>query len=154
MFRSRDGHLPRRTVRWLSRLHTAAYRLTCGIVGRRLAQNDMLLLTTTGRRTGRHRTVPLLYLRDGGSLVVIASYGGRRHHPDWYLNLIGHPEALVQIGRRRTPVRARTASPPERARLWPVVVAAYRGYRTYQRRTDRAIPVVKLDPARQDTRPV
>ena len=146
MLRRSDGHLHRRTVQWLSRIHAAAYRATRGRVGARLVDNDMLLLTTSGRRSGRRRTVPLLYLRDGRRYVVIASYGGRDHHPDWYLNLGSDPDAEVRVGARRIPVRAVTASREERERLWPRVVAAYDGYRAYQGRTDREIPVVLLDP--------
>lgn len=146
VFRTADGHLTRRTVRVLSRTHAVAYTLTKGRVGRRLAGNDMLLLTTTGRRTGTARTVPLLYLRDGDALVVVASFGGHPHHPDWYLNLVDEPAAVARVGGIRHPVRARTAPPDERARLWPRVVAAFDGYAEYQARTAREIPVVLLEP--------
>jgi deazaflavin-dependent oxidoreductase (nitroreductase family) len=137
--------MPRRRVQILSRLHAAVYRLTGGLVGRRLVHNDMLLLTTTGRRSGRPHTIPLLFLREEDSLVLIASFGGRPNHPDWYRNLTENPHATVQVGGRRIPVRARTASPAERERLWPKVLDAYDGYRRYQERTDRRIPVVLLD---------
>jgi len=146
VFRQPNGHLTVRTVRVLSRAHAVAYRLTGGVVGRRLVGNDMLLLTTRGRRSGRRRTVPLLYLRDGGSLVVIASFGGHDRHPDWHLNLLDDPDATVRVGRTLVPVRARTASVEERARLWPQAVAAFDGYRGYQARTEREIPVVLLTP--------
>src|SRR5918994_5462186 len=75
------------TARRLSRLHVLVYRLTGGRIGRRLVNNDMLLLTTCGARTGRKHTVPLLYLRDGETLVVIASWGGRPKNPHWFTNL-------------------------------------------------------------------
>jgi len=133
-------------VRWLSRWHRHIYRLTGGFIGRRLVNNDMLLLTTTGRRSGRPHEVPLLYLRDGESLVVIASYGGRPNYPDWYLNLVAHPEAEVQIRGHRHAVRARVASSEERSVWWPRIVEAYEGYTEYQSRTDRPISVVFLDP--------
>ena len=106
----------------------------------------MLILTTTGRRSGRPHEVPLLYLRDGDNLVVIASYGGRPNYPDWYLNLMARPEAEVQINGRRQAVRARVASSEERSVWWPRVVDAYEGYSEYQSRTNRIIPVVFLDP--------
>jgi len=106
----------------------------------------MLLLTATGRRTGRRRTVPLLFLRDGPRYVVVASYGGRDHHPDWYLNLQSDPDAAIRVGARRISVRAVTAGPEERERLWRRVLEAYDGYRAYQERTGREIPVVLLDP--------
>jgi deazaflavin-dependent oxidoreductase (nitroreductase family) len=134
------------TARRLSGLHRVLYRLTGGVVGRRLVDNDMLLLTTRGARTGRSHTVPLLYLRDGDTFVVIASWGGRPYHPDWYLNLQAHPEAIVQVRSRRWRVRAHTATPEERDLWWPRVLAAYKGYRVYQSHTDRVIPVVFLTP--------
>ncbi len=135
----RDG-----TAKTLSSLHTVLYRASGGLLGRRLVRNDMLLLTTTGRRSGRPHTVPLLYLTEGAALVVVASWGGRPHHPDWFLNLEEDPRALVQVRRHRWPVRARRAAPDVKAVLWPRFVAAYPGYRQYQARTDRDIPVVLL----------
>lgn len=105
----------------------------------------MLLLTTTGRTTGRQHTVPLLYLRDGDRLVVIASYGGRPNHPEWYRNLLADPNATVQILEETRPVQATTMTPEERSVWWPRVVAAYGDYAGYQSRTDREIPVVWLD---------
>lgn len=134
------------TVKRLSSLHRALYRLTGGRLGSRMIDNDMLLLTTRGRRTGLGHTVPLLYLREGESLVVIASYGGRDRHPQWYLNLVADPSVTVQVGTRRLPMIARAASPTEREAVWPRVVAAYHDYAEYQKRTDREIPVVILEP--------
>jgi deazaflavin-dependent oxidoreductase (nitroreductase family) len=133
-------------VRRLSRWHRRIYRLTRGLIGRRLVDNDMLLLTTIGRQSGRRHEVPLLYLRDGEQLVVIASYGGRPNYPDWYLNLVSEPEAEVQIEGRRQSVIARVATSAERAVWWPRIVDAYEGYSQYQSRTKRIIPVVFLDP--------
>jgi deazaflavin-dependent oxidoreductase (nitroreductase family) len=135
-------------LRRLSRLHSSVYRLTGGVLGRRLASNDMLLLTTRGASTGQAHTVPLLYLKDNDTLVVIASWGGRPHHPDWYRNLMADPRATVQVRSKSWPVRARTAGPQERAAWWPRVVAAYEAYNTYQSRTERVIPVVLLNPDR------
>ena len=137
----RDG-----TVRRLSSLHKVVFKLTRGRVGGRLVDNDMLLLTTAGARTGRDHTVPLLFLRHQESFVVIASYGGRDDHPQWYRNLRANPVATVQVGTRSTEVVARTASGEERSRLWPDVVRAYDQYQDYQSRTDREIPIVILDP--------
>ncbi len=131
-------------VKLLSRLHAAVYRATGGRIGRRLVDNDMLLLTTTGRISGRPHTVPLLYLRDGEDLVVIASYGGRPQHPEWYRNLLSDPVATVQILGERRSVRAETMAEDERSAWWPRIVAAYGDYAVYQSRTDRTIPVVRL----------
>ena len=141
------------TVKFLSTLHTAAYRATGGLIGRRLVDNDMCLLTTTGRRSGRAHTVPLLYLEDGDRVVVIASYGGRIHHPEWYRNLIAEPQATLQVLREQTQVTARTADADERAEWWPKVVQAYRDYAAYQSRTDREIPIVFLEPRNRPSAP-
>ncbi len=134
------------TAKRLSAIHRWAYRSTFGLVGRRMVDNDMMLLTTTGRVTGRRHTVPLLYLKDGDSLVVIASWGGRPDDPEWYANLVSDPSVTVQVRGRRWKATARTADADERAAWWPRVVAAYRGYADYQARTEREIPVVFLDP--------
>lgn len=134
------------TARQLSRLHVIVYRLTGGLLGRRLVRNDMLLLTTRGRATRKAHTVPLLYLRQGDTLVVIASWGGRPRDPHWYRNLVAEPRAIVQVRSRIWAVRARTANTDERETWWPRIVAAYPGYRNYQSRTDRIIPVVLLEP--------
>ena len=136
----RDG-----TVKVLSRLHAITYRATGGLIGRRLVDNDMLLLTTTGERTGASHTVPLLYLRENDRLIVVASYGGRRHDPQWYRNLMAEPEATVRIGRTVETVVASTMDPTDRDRWWPRVVEAYGDYATYQSRTEREIPLVWLD---------
>lgn len=130
--------------RW-SAVHAFLYRLTHGVVGRRLVDNDILLLTTTGHRSGEEHTVPLLYLTDGDRYVVIASYGGRPHHPVWYKNLVAQPEVGVQVRSRRQSMVARTATSEERQRWWPRVVAAYDGYAAYQSRTGREIPIVFLE---------
>ena len=137
----------RSMVRFLSRLHRSLFRVTRGVVGRRLVNNDMLLLTTRGRRSGRPHTVPLLYLEGSNDLIVlVASYGGRPHHPDWYTNLCANANAEIQIKGRRSQVLATTAGPVERAEWWPRAVTAYAGYADYQARTDREIPIVLLRP--------
>ena len=130
----------------MSRFHRALYRSTGGMVGLRLVNNDMLLLTTTGRHSDLAHTVPLLYLQNGEGWVVIASYGGRDRHPAWYLNLVDEPVVEVQVSRQHFRARARTANEEERAQWWPLVVEAYGDYAVYQTRTDRVIPVVLLEP--------
>ncbi len=137
-----------RTAKTLSTVHSAAYRLTKGRIGRRLVDNDMLLLTTLGRKTGKPHTVPLLYLRDGDDLIVIASWGGRPEHPQWYTNLEANPEASVQVVECRWNVIAEPMLEDERRQWWPRVVEAYEGYAVYQTRTDRPIPIVRLRPTR------
>jgi deazaflavin-dependent oxidoreductase (nitroreductase family) len=133
-----------RTARNLSTLHAALYHLTRGRIGRRLVNNDILLLTTNGRHTGKPHTVPLLYLREGEQLVVIASWGGRDNHPEWYKNLVADPNVDVQINGASSRMLAATAGPMRRAALWPRVLDAYDGYREYQGRTEREIPIVVL----------
>ena len=137
------------SVRFWSRAHRTIYRLTGGVIGGRLVDNDMLLMSTRGFRTGRMHTVPLLYLEDGDCLVVIASYGGRDRNPAWYENLRAEPRVRVQIGSEKGLMLARTATGAERIDWWPRIEAAYPGYATYQSRTDRVIPVVILEPLQE-----
>ena len=106
-----------------------------------------LLLTTTGRRSGQLRRTALIYARDGGSYLVVASNGGAPAHPSWYRNLTANPAVRVQVGPQEFDARARTASADERIRLWPLVTAVWPQYDDYQARTDREIPVVVLTPA-------
>jgi deazaflavin-dependent oxidoreductase (nitroreductase family) len=107
-----------------------------------------LVLHTTGRRSGEPRQTPLSYTKDGDAYVVIASDGGAPRHPDWYVNLQDDPNAEIDVGGRRSPVRAETVTGEERDRLWSRAVRSYGGYAGYQARTDRQIPVVRLTPTR------
>ncbi len=126
--------------------HVLAYRATGGVVGHRLpGAPPVLLLDHVGARSGRRRTTPLVYLRDGEDVVVVASKGGYPRHPAWFHNLRAHPDTTVQIGSERRRVHARVATPRERARLWPKAIDTYGGYRGYQARTEREIPLVVLE---------
>ena len=139
--------------RAVTKLHASLFRSTGGRVGGSIpGSGPVLLLTTNGRKTGRERTVPLLYLPDGEDLVIVASNGGTAKHPTWWLNLRANPVARVEVGDKRLRVRARGASPGERERLWPRLVEMYGGYEGYQEKTDREIPVVILHPV-NDQRP-
>ena len=129
------------------RVHRLIYRLSGGRVGTRLGAMRVLLLTTTGRRSGRAHDVALNYFEDAGRPVVIASNAGDDRHPAWYLNLRAHPEAEIRVGTRTQPVRARLPEGSERERLWRRLVALDPSYEVYERRTSRPIPVVVLDPA-------
>jgi F420H(2)-dependent quinone reductase len=131
-------------VRLLGGLHARIYRLTGGRLVGRVGKAPILLLTTTGRRSGLQRTSPLLYLRDGERLAIVASFGGSPTHPAWYLNVTSSPQVEVQVGRDRFPATARTATPDERERLWPTFVSVYAGYARYQQKTTRQIPIVLL----------
>ncbi len=124
--------------------HTLIYRLTGGVVGGRVLNSPVLLLTTTGRKTGKQRTVPLLYLADKDAVVLVASNGGAVRHPTWWLNLQSNPEAEIQINGQRRRVKARQASQEEKRQLWPRLTAMYPGYQKYQDITNRDIPVVIL----------
>lgn len=133
-------------TRRLMGLHTLAYRATRGAVGHKFpGLPAMLLLDHVGAKSGQRRTTPLLYLRDGDDLVIVASKGGFPKHPAWFHNLKANPDAEVQVGSERRRVRARVAEPDERERLWPKAVATYGAYEDYQRRTDREIPLVILE---------
>ena len=140
--------LRRWAIRCLGKAHLAVHRVTRGRVLGSVAGMPVLLLTTTGRRSGKARTTPLTFFRDGTDLVVIASNGGADRPPAWSLNLQQTPRAVVEIGTDKLAVTARAASEQERERLWVVVTATYAGYARYQERTTRRIPVVLLTPER------
>lgn len=133
-------------VRAAAALHRWVYRRTGGRVGGRLARSPVLLLTTTGRRTGKPRTTPLLYLGDGDRLVIVASYGGDDRAPAWYRNLEANPEVTVEVGRSRRRMHAEDAAGEEQVRLWERLTRMYPPYDDYQARTSRRIPVVILTP--------
>ena len=105
-----------------------------------------LLLTTTGRKSGAKIIFPLFYGKTGNSYIIVASAGGKPDHPGWYKNLLAHPEVEVQVGTQKLRARARTTSGAERAKLWDEAVKFWPPYADYQKKTDRQIPVVVLDP--------
>lgn len=124
--------------------HAALYR-RLGF-GRRIGNAPILLLTTTGRRSGEARTVPLMYV-PAAEPVLVASNGGSPTHPAWYLNLLDEPRATIEVGGARRRVAARTVTGAEREPLWQRAVATYPAYARYQRRTERELPVVVLEAA-------
>jgi F420H(2)-dependent quinone reductase len=127
--------------------HAAVYRATHGLVGHRFPGSPpMLLLEHTGAKTATRRTSPLVYMRDGENMILVASKGGYPKNPAWFHNLMANPDTSIQVGARRRQVHARVADPEERRRLWPKVVEVYGGYEDYQRRTEREIPLVILEP--------
>jgi deazaflavin-dependent oxidoreductase (nitroreductase family) len=146
-FTPREERIGSAAIRAMSALNVWAYRLSGGRLGGRFPGGaPVCLLTTTGRRSGRPRTAPLLYLEDGDRVALVASKGGMSRHPTWYLNCVANPEVGLEIGRERRRMRARTASAAEKTELWPRLVEMYPSYATYQTRTDRDIPVVVLEP--------
>ena len=132
--------------KWVTKLHVAAYRATKGKIGGRLMSSPVLLLLTTGRKSGKERTTPVLFLRDGVNYIIVASNGGTAGDPAWWLNLQKDPEAIVEVGGRTLRVRAEEVKGEEKRRLWTRLVATYPLYESYQRRTDREIPVILLRP--------
>jgi deazaflavin-dependent oxidoreductase (nitroreductase family) len=126
--------------------HVRRYLETDGEVGYRWRNGaPILILTTRGRRTGEERPKPLIFGEDDGRYVVVASRGGAKHHPSWYLNLRADPDVQVQIKGDRFRARARTAEGDERERLWRRMAEIWPAYDDYQRKTDREIPVVVLE---------
>ena len=130
------------------RIHTWLYRATGGRIGHRAGHLSNLLLTTTGRKSGTPRTVPLTYMADGERWVLVASNGGADRDPAWWRNLERNPRATIQVGARTVPVLAHRADAAERARLWPHLKAMNAFYAAYEQITAREIPVVILQPAR------
>ncbi|MGH2952710.1 MAG: nitroreductase family deazaflavin-dependent oxidoreductase [Solirubrobacterales bacterium] len=130
------------------RAHIPAYRLTRGrFLPSPLGRSRTVLVDHVGRRSGIQRTAALLYLADGGDIVVVASKGGSHKHPAWWLNLREMDETEIQIGGERHRMRVRQATPEERRRLWPRVVEIWPDYERYQERTEREIPLGILSPA-------
>ncbi len=133
-------------LRWTGKLNVPLYRLSGGRIGGRVGRAPVLLLTTTGRKSGQARTAPVLYLADGERFTVIGSNAGNTRAPAWSLNLKANPEAGVEVGRRKVPVRARVAEGEERADLWRRHNEQYAGFDDYEARTGREIAVFVLEP--------
>ena len=146
--KDRDSRLLRSFIRGFAPVHRWVYKTSGGRVGKNWANDRMpvLLLTTVGRRTGKERTWPIGYMRDGEAYVVVASNGGLATHPSWYLNLTAEPRVVIEVGGTRQRVRAATAEGPERARLWAEVVERYPNFTKYQEGVTRELPVVVLRP--------
>ena len=136
--------LARSMVKLFGKVHKVVYRMSGGRLFAKLGRAPMLLLTATGRKSGKPRTTPLLYVEDGDGFAVVASFGGAPEHPSWYRNLEKNPKVTLQIENRVIPVTASTATPEEKKRLWPRLTAIYPDYDNYQKETTRDIPVVLL----------
>src|SRR5262245_54689821 len=132
----------------MNAIHRMLLRVSGGRIGWEVADMPVLELITTGRRTGAPRTVMLTSpLQEGDAYVVVASRGGDDHHPAWFLNLRDDPQVTVTVqGGPRTSMLARVATPDERTRMWPQIIARYGNYANYQKRTQREIPLVLLTP--------
>jgi deazaflavin-dependent oxidoreductase (nitroreductase family) len=140
----RSGGPGKAITRVFIRTAVLLYRRSGGKIGGKMSGVPVLLLTTTGRRSGRSWTVPVMYQADGDRRVVVASNGGSARHPAWWLNLRSSPHASIQIGREAYPVAAVETEGDERERLWRRMADVYKGYDGYARKTTRTIPVVVL----------
>ena len=126
--------------------HVDRYLATDGEEGHDWRGTQTLILTTTGRRSGKQRLTPLIYGRHDGDYLLVASNGGAKQSPDWYVNLVDNPEVDLQVKGYKMRARARTATPEEKPELWPIMTAEWPDYDEYQTKTDRDIPVVVLEP--------
>lgn len=134
-------------ARVISGFHREVFRATKGRIGGSGFGMPVLMLATTGRKSGKVRTTMLTSpVQEGEALVLVASYGGDARHPAWFLNLRENPDVDVTMRGRTRSMKARVATPQEKERLWPRVTEKYRGYAAYQRRTDRDIPLVIVEP--------
>jgi deazaflavin-dependent oxidoreductase (nitroreductase family) len=125
--------------------HVARYRETGGEHGHDWRGTTTLLLTTTGRKSGRRRTTPLIYQAYDDAYLIVASKGGAPDPPEWYLNLVEHPDVELQIRGEAFHARARTATPEEKPDMWRTMTQTWPAYDDYQRKTDREIPIVVLE---------
>jgi deazaflavin-dependent oxidoreductase (nitroreductase family) len=139
-----DGPVTDSPTNWVAK-HVRRYVDTDGEKGHRWSGVDTLLLTTRGRSTGTLRRTALIYGRDRGRFVVVASKGGSKSHPNWYQNLVADPHVFVQVAADRFEALARTATARQRPRLWRLMVSIWPEYDRYQTRTTREIPVVILE---------
>jgi len=132
--------------RFLTTTNRAIYRLSGGRIGGSFAGAPVYLLITKGRKSGKKRAQPLLFIEDGENLAAAASNFGHGHQPAWYLNLKANPNVVVEKRGERVPMAAEEAEGEERARLWKRFVEVYGGYSVYETRTDRRIPVIVFKP--------
>jgi F420H(2)-dependent quinone reductase len=140
---------PRRLAALATRVHAWILRRTRGRLGSRnliAPRQRVLALTTTGRKSGRRRSAPMGYLRDGDNVVVVASNAGLDRAPTWWLNLEADPDAEIDLAGERREVRARQASEEEWERIWPRVLDQFKGFDDYRSYTERDIPLVVLEP--------
>jgi len=141
-----SGSIGVKGLRWVGKLNVPLYRISGGRIGGRVNRAPVLLLTTTGRKTGQKRTAPVLYLADGENAVVINTNAGNARVPAWSLNLQANPDAEIEIGRKRRAVRARIAEGEERSDLWRKHNEQYAGFDDYQEKLERGPLVIVLEP--------
>jgi len=127
-------------------LHILIYRLTGGILGSQMGGQSMLLLSTTGRKSGKQHVIAISYIQDGNHYLLVASNWGKDHHPAWYYNLTSQPLADIQVKARKLRVTARPAAAEEYEQLWNYISAKNPMYNRYQQNTRRKIPIIILEP--------
>lgn len=143
-----SSSLGTRGLRWTGKLNVPLYRVSGGRIGGKVGRAPVLLLTTTGRKSGQLRTAPVVYLADGDNVVLINTNAGNAKIPAWSFNLMANPEAEVELGRERRQVRARVAEGEEREDLWRKHIEQYAGFDDYKEKLgpDREISVFVLEP--------
>ncbi|HEX6478434.1 MAG TPA: nitroreductase family deazaflavin-dependent oxidoreductase [Ktedonobacteraceae bacterium] len=125
------------------------YNVSSGRIGGKVGKVPVLLLTTTGRKTGKQRTLPLAYIMDGSAYVITASAGGADKHPSWFFNIRSNPQAIIQVKDQQIKVRAEIAGPEKKPELWARLVEVAPNFAGYQKRTRREIPMVILHPVEE-----
>jgi F420H(2)-dependent quinone reductase len=125
------------------------YTLSGGRIGGKVGKVPVLLLTTTGRKTGKQRTRPVAYIMDGSDYVITASAGGANKHPGWFFNIRSHPQASIQIQEKHRHVTGEIAEPEKKSVLWTRLVEVAPNFAGYQKRTTREIPMVILHPVEE-----
>ncbi|HXD53952.1 MAG TPA: nitroreductase family deazaflavin-dependent oxidoreductase [Solirubrobacteraceae bacterium] len=138
--------LGRSGLRLAGKMNIPVYRATRGRVWGKVGKAPVLLLTSTGRRSGQQRVAPVVYLADGANVIVIGSNAGNKNEPGWSFNLKANPDAHVEIGAEHRDVRARVAEGEERERLWKAMNVQYSGFDDYEAKTSRDIAVFVLEP--------
>jgi len=133
-------------IRFAIWIYASLYRLTNGKIGGTIVGLKVLLLSTTGRKTGKQRTKPLCYFEEGPDYVIIASNGGADKHPEWFLNLKSDPNVKVRIEETEFSARAEVSDPKTRQRLWQKLISLSPYYIKYEKRTKRQIPMILLHP--------
>jgi len=136
----------RKFIRPYSRLNVLVYKLTGGRLMGSLTGRPVMLVTMTGAKTGKPRTIPLMYVPYKDGVIIVASQGGAPKSPVWYNNLVANPDIVVQYRGQKMALRARQVDDAEKAAVWPICVQHYHEYDDYQRRTDRNIPVFVCEP--------
>lgn len=131
-------------LEWVA-AHIRMYVESGGTQGVRLFDNDILLITTCGRRTRKLRRTPLMYGRDGDYYIVVGSFRGMATSPCWYLNLVANPEVVLQVGPEIFAAKARTVTLDEKPELWNMMIGLYPDFAAYQQQTTRDFPVVAIE---------